>query len=303
MSYELPNDIKPAFNRSQTACKCEKETRTIKTATSAKTRSNATQTNEDELFQTSYIPDDCEQTETVMGIMKNHSSVLSITRPNTKSLENTFLKIRQIVNGEFLYSYTWDRNWFNRVSKNFPVEDLKFNWETLVSRLNDVLDYVVERQSSGYWWPTKRNGKMKKSSLSDFLACPMKSKNFWSPFLEIACGDCITPKMLRNSLGVKVCQQLDEILKDVWFQKDFNTMVNFYKGVCDLKRWLGENRENLISKSSENNYQLSSFVQFIERIKQCNLETKCVGPSFIGPWSNKWSVLKDWFYKVHGVTL
>ena len=73
MSYELPNDIKPAFNRSQTAYKCEKETRTIKTATSAKTRSNAIE-NADDLFSISYIPDDCEQTETVMGIMKNHSS-------------------------------------------------------------------------------------------------------------------------------------------------------------------------------------------------------------------------------------
>lgn len=302
MNYELPNETKPAFIRSQIACEVENERPAIKTASAKKTPSKRKES-ADDLFEPSYLPDDSQQFETVKKLMEDHSQVLSVTRNGTKAMESTFLKLRQIVNGEFLYAYTWDRAWFNRVSKNCPVEDLKFDLDTLVSRLNDVLDYVVERQSSGYWWPTKRNGKVKKSSLSDFLACPMKSKNFWSPFLEIVCGDCVTPKMLRSSLGDKVCKKLDEILEDVWFQKDFNTMVNFYRGACDLKRWLEENREGLISKSSENNYHLSSFVQMLERIKQCNLETKCVGPSFIGPWSGKWAVLKNWFNNVHGVTL
>ena len=299
MNYELPNETKPAFIRSQIACEGENERPAIKTASAKKTPSKRKES-ADDLFELSYLPDDSQQFETVKKLMEDHSEVLSVTRNGTKAMENTFLKLRQIVNGEFLYAYTWDRAWFNRVSKNCPVEDLKFTWETLVSRLNDVLGYVCERQKYGYWWPTKKNGKMRKSSLSDFLACPMKSKNFWSPFLEIACGDCVTPRMLRSSLGKPICEKLDEILKDIWFNWDFQTMVSFYKGVLALKRW---HAEVVRGFTGSENYYLSSFVQMLDQIRQCNLKTKCVGPSFIGPWSNKWSVFKSWLYKVHGVNL
>ena len=121
--------------------------------------------------------------------------------------------------------------------------------------------------------------------------------------MEIACTDAVTPRMYRDSLGKNVCKVLDEILENVWFQKDFVTMVRFYKGVCDLKRWHQEKAARLCARSSENNYHLSSFGTLLERIKQCNEETGCVGPSFVGPWSSKWSVLKNWLNKVNGVEI
>lgn len=175
--------------------------------------------------------------------------------------------------------------------------------DAVLAKLDDVLSYVEERQPYGYWYPTKRNGKMNKTSLAGFIASPMKSGNWWSPFLEIACTDAVTPRMYRDSLGKNVCKVLDEILENVWFQKDFVTMVRFYKGASDLKRWHQENASRLCSRSSENNYYLASFGTLLERIKQCNEETGCVGPAFVGPWSTKWSVLKDWLNKVNGVEI
>lgn len=299
MSLELPNEVKPAFIRTETRSQSAQIENPIKTAASPKKRSQSEES-ADALFSVSYIPDDPGQLSEVVDLIEKHADILSITRPGTKTLENTFLKMRQLVNSEFLYAYTWDRAWFNRVSKYCPVENLKFTWESLVARLDDVLGYVSERQAFGYWWPSKKNGKARKQSLSDFIACPMKSKNWWSPFLEIACGECITPRMLRSTLGDKVCQILDEILKDVWFSKDFKTMVNFYKSVSSLKEWHAEASRGM---TGEANYHVSSFTHLLERIKQCNLETHCIGPNFIGPWSNKWSVLKSWFKRVHGVEL
>ena len=288
----------------KSACKLVSAKRAITTSSTSKPSLKRTETAEtDELFQTDYVPAS-EIVEKAEALMKKHELVLSQTRQGTKIFEQTFLSLMQIVQGEFLYAYTWDRNWYNRVAAKYPLEQVTFpDMDAVLAKLDDVLSYVEERQLYGYWYPTKRNGKMNKTSLAGFIASPMKSGNWWSPFLEIACTDAVTPRMYRDILGKKVCQQLDEILQSVRFQKDFTTMVRFYKGVCDLKRWHQENAARLCERSSENNYHLSSFGTLLERIKQCNEETSCVGPAFIGPWSTKWSVLKDWLNKVNGVEI
>ena len=288
----------------KSACKLVSEKRAVNTSSLAKTSLKRTETAEnDELFQTDYVPAS-EIVEKAAALMQKHKAVLSQTRQGTKTLEQTFLSLMQIVQGEFLYAYTWDRNWYNRVAAKYPLEQVTFpDMDAVLAKLDDVLSYVEERQPYGYWYPTKRNGKMNKTSLAGFIASPMKSGNWWSPFLEIACTDAVTPRMYRDSLGKNVCKVLDEILENVWFQKDFVTMVRFYKGVCDLKRWHQENASRLCARSSENNYHLASFGTLLERIKQCNEETGCVGPAFVGPWSTKWSVLKDWLNKVNGVEI
>lgn len=288
----------------KSACKLVPAKRAVTTSSAPKTSLKRTETAEnDELFQTDYLPAD-EVVEKAANLIQKHKSVLSQTRQGTKTFQQTFLSLTQIVQGEFLYAYTWDRNWYSRVAAKYPLEQVSFpDFDAVLAKLDDVLSYVEERQPYGYWYPTKRNGRVNKTSLAGFIASPMKSGNWWSPFLEIACTDAVTPRMYRDSFGIKVCQQLDEILQSVWFQKDFNTMVHFYKGVSDLKRWHQENAARLCEKSSENNYYLSSFGTLLERIKQCNEETGCVGPAFVGPWSSKWSVLKDWLNKVNGVEI
>ena len=307
MSLTIPTpfeDTTTFIPAQKDACKLVSQSRAITTSSTPKRSLKRTETAEtDELFQTDYVPAS-EIVEKAAALMQKHKAVLSQTRQGTKTFEQTFLSLMQIVQGEFLYAYTWDRNWYNRVAAKYPLEQVTFpDMDAVLAKLDDVLSYVEERQPYGYWYPTKRNGKMNKTSLAGFIASPMKSGNWWSPFLEIACTDAVTPRMYRDSLGKKVCQQLDEILQSVWFQKDFTTMVRFYKGVCDLKRWHQENAARLCERSSENNYHLSSFGTFLERIKQCNEETSCVGPAFIGPWSTKWSVLKDWLNKVNGVEI
>lgn len=288
----------------KSACKLVSAKRAVTTSSAPKTSLKRTETAEtDELFQTDYLPAD-EVVEKAENLIQKHKSVLSQTRKGTKTFQQTFLSLTQIVQGEFLYAYTWDRSWYSRVAAKYPLEQVSFpNFDAVLAKLDDVLSYVEERQPYGYWYPTKRNGRVNKTSLAGFIASPMKSGNWWSPFLEIACTDAVTPRMYRDSLGKSVCKVLDGILESVWFQKDFSTMVKFYKGASDLKRWHQENAARLCAKSSENNYHLSSFGTLLERIKQCNEETGCVGPAFVGPWSSKWSVLKDWLNKVNGVEI
>ena len=304
MALTIPNDT-TTFIPARQACDTPfSQAGAITTSPARKTPANAPKTADDELFSGSFVPSSKERLEKVFGLMERHGKILSITRSGTKTLENTFLRLRQLVKGEFLYAYTWDRNWFNRVSKNYPLEKFAFETEDdLFGRLEDVLGYIEERQSFGYWYPTKRNGKAEKVSLANFLASPTKNGAYWSPFMEIACGDVVTPRMYRSALGSNVCAVLDKILERVWFQKDFQTMLKFYKGVLDLKKWHDENVAGLVEKCSANNYNLSAFCDLLDRVRQCNEETGCVCPTFIGPWSGRWCVFKNWLNKNYGVMI
>ena len=275
----------------------------IVTRSRQKRRPDVKQTPMDELFETEYVPTD-DMLAKVRELMAKHKSILSMTKPDSKVMQATMLRIRQLVSGEFLFAYTWDRSWFNRLAEMDPLELMEFDSvDTLLNKLDDVLSYVDERQKYGYWFPSKRNGKACRTSLADFLAKPMKDGNWWSPFVEIACGDAVTPSMYRKALGNSACKVLDTILDRAWFTKDFNNTVRFYKGAIDLRKWLDANGLRLRDRSPENNYSLANYDTLLERVAQCNEETGCVGPTFIGPWANRWCVFKDWMHKVHGVTI
>lgn len=265
-------------------------------------RPDDTQTATDELFETDYVGDSNPQVTQLRELMARHKEILSVTNRGTAVMQRTFLKLQQLLSGEFLYAYTWDRQWFSRVTSSYPVDTLHFSsWDELMGKLEDVLSYVEERQQYGYWYPSKRNGKACKDSLSDFIAKPMRNGNWWSPFMEIACGDCLTPSMYRASFGKPVCKILDEILSDVWFDKDFNTMLKFYKGVAGMRKWYDNVSRGF--KGNGDNYWMASFTGFLEQVKMFNEEKHGVGPSFIGPWSNKWGVFKSWMYSARGVTI
>lgn len=269
-------------------------------AHTAKKKASGVEETPEDLFSTEYIANECELEE-ISGIIARHKCVLSATRPGTKTMERAAVCVRQLEGGDFVYSYQWDRSWLGRVSGNYPVLSLKFgSRDEVLRRIDDALSYVEERQSSGYWYPPKRRGKAEKVSLANFMASPMKNGNWWSPFLEVACCDAVTPRMYRAALGSSVCEVLDEILNTAWFGKDFMTMCKFYKGVADLRRWHADKARNATGTA---NYYLASFAGFLALVKQCNAETGCVGPSFIGPWANKWGVLKDWMKNIHGVDL
>ena len=274
----------------------------IVTMSRTNSRSDVKETATDELFETDYVGDSNPQVTQLRELMARHKSVLSVTNKGTAVMQRTFLKLQQLLSGEFLYAYTWDRQWFNKVTSSYPVDTLHFSsWDELVGKLEDVLGYVEERQQYGYWYPSKRNGKAAKDSLSDFIAKPMRNGNWWSPFMEIACGDCLTPSMYRASFGKPVCKILDEILSDVWFDKDFNTLLKFYKGVAGMKKWYDNVSRGF--KGGGANYWMASFTGFLEQVKMFNEEKHGVGPTFIGPWSNKWGVFKSWMYSARGVTI
>lgn len=297
---ELFNDTTSFAIAQKPACKCIFDEKRVSTAAKPKTALKRTEGEEtDELFGTDFVPED-SQASVVESLIEKHCGILSRSRRSSKVFERVFLEIEQIVRGEFLYAYTWDKSWWTRISSKYPLEQVVFkDQETLLRRLDDVLEYVEERQPYGYWWPSRRNasGKVSRKSLADFIASQTKSGSWWSPFLEIACGDCATPRMYRDSLGPKVCKILDRILERAWFGKDYSTMVKFYRSVSDLKNWYEKNLKE------RGGYYLSSFESFLEEIDHCDEETQCVGLSFIGPWSPKWETLKSWMKKVRGVVI
>lgn len=295
-------DTQPDFVPSNAPQETTKSKPGIETRPSVKTVQERPGGDEDELFSDVHASDDLEKAEQLISLMKKHSSIVSVSRTGTKVMDRAFLCARQLLAGEFLFAYTWDRSWFNRVESSYPaVKAVRFDdWDSLMAKMDDTLGYVEERQPYGYWYPSKKDGKLSKVSLADFIAHPMKNKNWMSPFIEIACTDMVTPRMYRDSLGKNACMILDKILDRAWFSKDFKTMVNFYKNVSSLKK-----RHDMLTKGmhGSDSYYLSSFVGFLDEIRKCDEETGCVGPNFIGPWSNKWGVLKSWFYKVHHISL
>lgn len=270
------------------------------TTTARKTSENAG----DELFTTNYAIGMGDVVDAVQELMARHPSIISMTKTGTKTMDQTFLRLRQLAAGEFMFAYTWDRSWFNKVSAKWPVEKLKFDGvEMVLDRLDDVLCYVEYRQEGGYWYPSKRNGKACKVSLANFMASPMRNGNWWSPFVDIACGDGVTPRMYQEALGAKVCSTVHECIERAWWACTFDNMVKFYRGIADLKRWHDENKGAIISRSGENSYVMSSFMSFLEKVVQCDRERGCLGPDFTGPWSQRWSILKEWLKRNFEVNL
>ena len=80
-----------------------------------------------------------DMVENVQELMARHPSILSMTKTGTKTMDQTFLRIRQLMAGEFMFAYTWDRPWFNKVSARWPVEKLRFaSQDEVLDRLDDV---------------------------------------------------------------------------------------------------------------------------------------------------------------------
>lgn len=239
----------------------------------------------------------------VCGIIANHQSILSRTRQNTKTWNSIFNEMHKIVEGTFIYAHQWDQAWVSKLTAHFPVETIKFSWDELVRKCDEILRYVEERSSRGFWWPSRKDGRVVKSSLADFIVSTMRSGKCWSPFLELCVSDCITPSMYRQRFGQAISSIVDDILKDVWFSIDFDTEVKFFKGIERLYCWYKANSLELRKKSAENALMFRSYAYFLDNVLEANKATKCIGPYFIDPSSSKWEVLKSWMKNERGVTI
>ena len=84
----------------------------------------------------------------------------------------------------------------------------------------------------------------------------------------------ISPESIHTASG-----QIDEIV---------STIMNTYNAINEeigviLQSWSGIAQDR--------------------HVKMFNEEKHGVGPTFIGPWSNKWGVFKSWMYSARGVTI
>lgn len=220
----------------------------------------------------------------------NDYPMLVKTRETSQCWQGIFKSMHQICNGTFLCAHPFDNAWMNKVIGKYDLYEIKFTWTELVMRTRQILDYLKERKPQGFWYP-----KTDRFSLNDFFCSTMKSGKCWSPFIELAFVDFCTPAMWRKIFGPKISEKLDEILKDVWFAPlDFNDKCRFYKAVDVFHDWYADLPEEFINKCDANHLVFGKFSTLLENIRQCNKETGCVFPSFIGPNSVKWIVLKNW---------
>lgn len=245
-----------------------------------------------ELFDFSCKSDvDALEVQDVCDIIERYD-ILSKTRKTSKTWQDTFTVMHQLVNGTILGCRDFDKAWLSKVVDKYDLYNVKFTWEELVNRTNSVLSYISEHRKYGFWYP-----KTERISLHDFYCSTMRSGKCWSPFLELCFGDCATPMMYRKMFGTKISSKLDSIMGDVWFSVDYDTKIKFYKGVDELHEWYLDLPESFIGKCDENRLVFGKFSSLLENIRQCNSETKCVMPNFIHPRSNKWCVLIDWLKK------
>lgn len=232
--------------------------------------------------------EDILETQDVCDIIERYD-ILSKTRKTSKTWQDTFKVMHQLVNGTILGCRDFDKAWLARVIDKYDLYDVKFTWPELIKRTNDVLSYISERKNYGFWYP-----KTERISLHDFYCSTMRSGKCWSPFLELCFIDCATPMMYRKMFGDKISKKLDEIMKNVWFSIDYDTKIKFYKGVDELHDWYLELPDSFINRCDENRLVFGKFSSLLENIRQCNESTKCVMPNFINPRSGKWSVFVNW---------
>ena len=211
--------------------------------------------------------------------------ILVKNRETSKCWKDIFKYMHQICNGTFLGVNDFDQSWMNKVVGKYDLFNIKFDWPELIIRTRAVIEYVSERKPQGFWYP-----KMDRFSLSDFFCSTMKSGKKWSPFIELAFVDFCTPRMWRKMFGPKICEKLDSILPDCWFTLDFEGQCRFYKGVDAFHDWYCSLPDEFITKCDANHLVFEKFSTLLENLRQCNKDTKCVYPNFIGPNSVKWAI-------------
>lgn len=234
---------------------------------------------------------DGEDLQDVRDII-NEYDFLSKTKENSGVWTEMVCTMQRIVAGTFFCRTDLDRHWIEKILGNYDTSVMKFTWCELIKRTRDILNYIRERKPYGFWYP-----RQDKISLRDFYISTMKSGKCWSPFYELNFRDCATPQMYRKMFGPLICEKLDGILDNVWFSVDFDTKIRFYKGVDDFHNWYCDLPDEFINCCDENRLVFGKFSSLLENIRQCNNDTGCIYPSFIGPRSPKWSVLIDWLKK------
>lgn len=251
----------------------------------------------EDLFEYTTAEDNELEIKDVQEIISDYQ-ILSKTRIGNKTWEETFKSMHQICNGTFFGSHNFDQNWLNRLVDKYDIFALKFTWPELVMRTRQILDYITERKPLGFWYP-----KAPRISLNEFFCSQMKSGKCWSPFIDLNYNDCVTPQMWRKLFGPKLCEILDNILEDSWFDKSYETRCKFYKGVDKLHEWYLQLPDSFTRKCDSNMLVFGKFSLLLEAIRQCNKETGCVYPGFINESQPKWSVLIDWLKKKKHVEL
>ena len=229
-------------------------------------------------------------------LINKYPTILSKTRRTSQVWKDTEKVMRQIIGGTFLCSYDWDKKWLNRVLDKFPIEELKFDRNSLIDKVEYILDYVKSRQGSGCWWPDKID------SLRNFFCSCRRDGKYWSPFLEFCCIDCATVEMFRLRYGTKINEVLDDIMKEAWFMINYDTKISFYKGVEKFYDWYREKSETILDKSPNGEIYFGSFYLALRLVHRYNHYTRGIYPNFIGPKVGNWSSFVE-FADQYGVKL
>ena len=250
----------------------------------------------DSLFDIEETKQDESQLQDIRDLFDEYPMLVR-SRETSKCWKSCLESMRQLCAGTFLCAHHFDQKWFNKVMGKYDVSQISFTWSELILRTRQVLNYLAERKPQGFWYPRRD-----KVSLSDFYCSVMKNGKTWSPFVELAFVDFVTPRMLRKMFGPTICEKLDEIIPECWFGPlNYDAQVKFYKGVDAFHDWWVELPEEFTNRCDENRLAFSKFSQLLELVRQCNHETKFLYPGFTGENLKNWSLFKDWMSRKKGI--
>ena len=241
-------------------------------------------------------PEAVDDLHEFISISAKYPNVISKMKTGTKTFARSAALVKELLDGCFLLSHEWYVPWVSKVCNLNPaVNDLKFDREELVAKVDEILSYCSTRKPLGFWYPG--NGKC---NLESFLLSTRRDGKCWSPFIELYCGDCMTPDSYRKALGKECSEVADKILSNVCWPIDFESSKSFFKGVARLKQWWVNNYITL-TKQPEARLVYASFSRYLTAILGYQKEFHSIGKNFIGPTTPQWEGLNNYLKKTYNI--
>lgn len=233
----------------------------------------------------------------VVDLLSRHEAILVQSRKTSKVWDRAFLLLRQLLDGSILDVNDVDTRWYASASKRAPLIVPHYSdFQQMISSVDSALSYIEEMLPCGFWYPKMHNGTRERVTLADFLWSLTRSGTGWSPYLQLVSTDLVTPRMLRDSLPKRVVSIGMDILSSSWFYPSMTRKqeVCFWQHLRMLMDWFRIHREALYPICTENQLVFGKFSGFLAVILDANKQLQCIGPYFIGPWTEKWEPLLRW---------
>ena len=239
--------------------------------------------------------------ESLLSIVRDFGDMLCASRTGTETWLAARRDVQMLSTASFAACREWNRSWVGRIGHD-ALERPYDGTDGVLKRIREVLTVCRRRIGTGLWFPKVRDGKVVRTTLSDFLASRMRDGTWWSPFIELDRMDVTDIPSLKARLTEDEAECAEAILKDVWWEKNYDSLVTFWKGVIALVEWRVANREALVAEKG-GNLAYGSSARMLNDVAAWNRQTRSVSPWFVGPRCRAWTGYLEWIRVNRGVVV